>query len=749
MDGGDKLKRFFKRLLFKDKGSVSVFAILIILPIFLLNALFIDTIRIISAERQIDNAIDTALRSTMAEFNEKLASVGLFGYSGSQTEAQSDFQYYLNEQMYSSGGLNGAFTLAKPDIHTDSATASFDTGRNLVDLDVFEHQVLESMKYQAPAQIGEEIFNLVRNSGLDDFSEEDANSVEELSESYEEIFELAKKRNEKIDDARKEIKKYINMLKEDGQLFNIIGPSNPNLDEEIPNNIKNMEELIFYNERYHELADEDDDDNGDDDEENEEEQQEIENYENALDELKGDHLDKFDKFRSTRSTINRLLFGTGPAAGSPDNFGPSSAMDYNDQMADIMGDINFEDFDIGEEAREEIEKMENMILDENFFDDIYNRIEILDEQFSPNQSMSEEEALNGGYTSRTVVELVDGFHKVIEDHEDAATSIKDTLRQRYNSYRNDDAKLLQSHLNDYDESKELMEQKDGLEDMEDEADDAYDDLWNKITEAEGLVSDQANYDQLAAIISEYDAVNGDADNDDPGRTQFIKDAFDRFSQFLTFVKEFPESFRNQLYINEYIMANYGTNEPYSLGDSNSYLYENKQAQFITYGYTTAGANYAAFIRDIAMVLFVVKLLDLVLFQGGFAGPLGFLRALGQAFIYTANGITQLTESGKFRWQPLKISRPFDMTMPLFLRMFMIMRSTAGDGYNNKKIRRLQAAITMDTDVQLDENPSYIKGKVKGDVDLLFIPALTNLIPNQSGSLSGNTYTIEKTKVYSY
>ncbi|TFJ91204.1 hypothetical protein [Lentibacillus salicampi] len=744
------MKKFFKRLLFKEKGSVSVFAILIILPIFLLNALFIDTIRIISAERQIENSIDTALRSTMAEFNEKLAAVGLFGYSGSQAEAQSDFQHYLNEQMYSSGGLNGAFTLAKPDIHTDSATASFDTGRNLVDLDVFEHQVLESMKYQAPAQIGEEIFNLVRNSGLDNFSEEDANSVEELSESYEEIFELADKRNEKIDDARKEVKKYISMINKNGQLLDIIGPPNPDLDEKIPNNIENTEELIFYNERYHELTDDEGDDNEDgDDEENEEEQQEIENYEKALSELKGDHLDKFDKFRSTRSTINRLLFGTGPAAGSPDNYGPSSAMDYNDQMSDIMGDINFEDFDIDEQAQEEIDKMENMILDEAFFDDIYNRIEKLDEQFLPNQSMSQEDALNGGYASRTVVELVDGFHKIIEDHEDAATSIKDTLRQRYNSYRNDDAKLLQSHLNDYDESKELMEQKDGLEDMEDEADDAYDDLWNKITEAEDLASDQAKYDQLTAIISEYDAVNGSGDNDDPGRTQFIKDAFDRFKQFLTFVKEFPESFRNQLYINEYIMANYGTNEPYSLGDSASYLYENKQAQFITYGYTTAGANYAAFIRDIAMVLFVVSLIDTILFEGGYAGPLGVLRAIVRALIDTASGITQLTEKSKYPWKPLKISGQIEMTMPLFLRIFMIMRSTAGDGYNNKKMRRLQAAITLDTDVQLDENPSYIKGKVKGDVDLLFIPALTNLIPNQSGSLSGNTYTIEKSKVYSY
>ncbi|MBP1968649.1 hypothetical protein J2Z83_000741 [Virgibacillus natechei] len=645
--------------------------------------------------------------------------------------------------------MNEAFTLAKPDIHSDSVTATFDTDRNLVDLDVFEHQVLESMKYQAPAQIGEEIFNLVQNSGLDDFSEEDANSLEELSESYEELFELAKKRNEKLDDAREEINKYINMINEDGQMLNILGTSNPDLDDEIPSNINNMEELIFYNERYHDLKDKDENGDGDGDN-SEEEQQKIENYEDALSELKGDHLDEFDKFRSTQSEINRLLFGTGPAAGSPDNFVPSSAMDYNDQMADIMGDINFEDFYIGEEAQEEIDKMENMILDTDFFNDIYNRIEILDEQFSPGQSMSEEDALNGGYYSRTVVELVDGFHKIIEDHEDAAANIKNTLRERYNGYRDDDAELLRSHLSDYDDSKELIEQEDGLEDLEEQADDQFSELWDIIGGAEDLANDQDNYDELADIISEYDAINGDDVDEDPGRLQFIKDAFNRFNEFLSFVQEFPESFRNQLYINEYIMANYGTSEPYSLDPtSGSYLYENKQAQFITYGHTIAGANYAAFIRDIAMVLFVVSLIDLVLFEGGFAGPLGFLRAVFQALGRTMIGITQLTEDDAYRWKPLKISGTIETDMALFLRIFMIMRSTAGDGYNNKKIRRLQGAITLDTDVQLDENPSYIKGKVKGDVDLLFIPAMTNLIPNENGNLSGNTYTIEKTKVYSY
>ena len=365
--------------------------------------------------------------------------------------------------------------------------------------------------------------------------------------------------------------------------------------------------------------------------------------------------------------------------------------------------------------------------------------------------MCSEDALAGGYASKTVVQLVDGFYKTIKDHVNAATNIKNELRQRYIIYRDNDAQILQDHLNAYEDSKELLEEQDGLEEKEEEADDAFSDLWDLLSGLENLAGDQDVYDELAGYIADYDAVNGDLDDEDPGRLEFIRNAFERFGHFIEFMTGFPDSFRNQLYVNEYIMANYGTSAPYNLEpELGAFLYETKQAQFITYGYTTAGANYLAFIRDIAMLLFVVKLIDLIIFEGGYAGPLGVLRAIVLAFSETVTGLIDLTTGNNvYRWKPLKISPRFNMTMPTFMRFFMIVRSLGGEGYNNDKMRRLQAAITEDTGVRLDENPSYIKATVTAEVDLLFIPALTHLIPNESGQLSGNTYSIEKTKVYSY
>lgn len=97
------MKRKLKRLFFKDSGSVSIYAIIIILPIFVLNSLLIDTIRILSAERQVENAMETALRSTMAQYSEELASIGLFAYAGNASDANEDFENYMKKQFYDEG----------------------------------------------------------------------------------------------------------------------------------------------------------------------------------------------------------------------------------------------------------------------------------------------------------------------------------------------------------------------------------------------------------------------------------------------------------------------------------------------------------------------------------------------------------------------------------------------------------------------------------------------------------------------
>ncbi|MDY7045177.1 hypothetical protein RVS70_13295 [Virgibacillus sp. M23] len=718
-----------KKLFKGERGSVSIFAILIILPIFLLNALFIDTLRIISAERQIENAMDTALRSTMAQFDESLANIGLFGYAGDQGEASNDFEEYIEKQFYQGTDLTGTQNLANPSI--DTATASFDTSRNLVDLDVMEHQILESMKYQAPAQVGKELYNLV-SSGVADISADDAKAVEDLAETYEEIFNLVKKRNAKIDETIDDINNYISFMESQ---FEIITGSEGSGDE-IPSNINGMKGLVYYQERYQKLKKQEETD--------EDEEEEINNFEEQVKDSRSKHPGYFKKFRGSKNKIFGLLFGR---IGSPDDYMPLTAKDYNEQIKELLDSINFDDFDLDAEETEEINKLKDIALEDEFFNEIYASIDELYTQLEPDQSMSKDEAINSnGYAAFTVGELVDGFYKVIEEHETPAKKIKNVLVDQEKEFKETHLVTLKEQLDSYSTANELVDDE-KFKEQEEESDQSFTELLDLISGAKNLADDQENYDELSRIVTEYDGITGGGLGDDPDKSQFIKDAFHRFTQFVEFVQEFPHGFRNQLYINEYIMANYGTSEPYALDDSDSYLYENKNAEFIVYGSNIAGVNYLLFIRDLALVLFVVNLLGKVLMEGGFAGPIGFLRALVRAFTETVSQIDSLTNNNKLNWRPFKVGN-INMSMPLFLRLFMMMKSTGSD-YNNERLRRLQAAVTFDTKVHLNDSPSYVEGNVQGEVKLWFIPALTEFLPASFGDVDGDVYKIDKRKVYSY
>src|SRR5699024_8501737 len=166
-----------------------------------------------------------------------------------------------------------------------------------------------------------------------------------------------------------------------------------------------------------------------------------------------------------------------------------------------------------------------------------------------------------------------------------------------------------------------------------------------------------------------------------------------------------------------------------------------------YGYTDPGMNYMRFILDVTLILYVVNLFNQMV-QGGFAGIVGFLKAVGAAFIQTAPEIASLTEKGSLNLRPFKSfgsGFQLKMTPVMFLRILMGMKST-GQTYNEEKMRRIQAVVTKETGVNLLDSPSYIEANVTGKVKLWFIPQLAEVLP---GNVEGNYYYYDKKKVYSY
>lgn len=710
--------------------------------------MFIDTLRIISAERQIENAMDTALRSTMALFNEKLSGVGLFSYAGDAGTAKSDFDGFVKDQFLESGELSGVHNLANPEISNTSV--SFENSRNLVDLDVFRHQVLESMKYQAPMQIGDQLFELISSGIKDKISEDEIDRIEKLQETYEDIITLAKERNRRIDKAVKEIEKYkelaqtkINKMIGNKSDYNYAGKT-------IPNYIGDMEGVIYYSERYLNLKKKEKKDL------TSENKDEIKNFENEVKRLKKEHVNLFKQERGSLQEIIKQFVGTGKTASNPNK---TSAMGINEQLREKINELDLDNMQVeDEEVRRELEMLKNLALEDEFFSEIITGIEEMEDDFKSTVG----KRTDGEYVNYTIYQLVEAFYDkaAFKGDEEARDNAKDDLENRILYWINkkkpkhqDFIKdTLNGHLETYESSKKLLKDV-NFKDEEEKSDGSFGDLWELLFSFENLANDQAEYDKLAEIMAHYDVASGNADLNQPSKSGFIKDAYNQMREFLKFLSDFPTSVRNELYINEYILANYGSNEPYELiGKSgDAYLYENKKAEFITYGYTTAGVNYFMFIKDVALLLFIVNLLENVLMRGGYLGPIGLLRAVTGAFIATANDIRKLTSGSQnytLDWSPFRIKTNIKMTPKLFLRMYMLLKSN-GETKNNEKLRRLQAVVTKETDVKLDEHPSYIEGKVEGKIKLWFIPALTRVLPNSSGNVSGNEYVIKKKKVYSY
>lgn len=725
-----QIKNIFKKLLFNKQGSVSIYAIIIILPIFLLNALFIDTMRIYVAERKMESAMDAALRSTMAKFDSKLAGLGLFAYKGSEGDASSDFTSYLKKGSLGEEDLLGFFNIGEPKIDFEASSISFDSDRNLVDQDVFLSQIIESMKYQAPVQIGSDIFDMFDKNTL---KKDDVNKMQDLVDDYEEILKIMKKRNNKIDKAKK---KY-DLFEEQVNNFKnkLVGKSVEDKKDTIPKNLSTFHDFKAYHARFTELMNKEE---LDDDEE-----KEIENYTIAVE---GSDIYRFISITAHYNDIKANLIGKNGSLASPED---KTGKSYNNEVIDMMGaDVETEEF----------EELGKLVLDDAFFKTILDSTkEVYEDIMKGNTSIALGDVNpNTDFTRLTVIELATVFHLALLipsgelEHtfggDDILGVIIQAMDDKFDKYK-EKFEGNKKHWDDFKKIKDEFKNSD-VQAEEDKMDASFSDLIETINAIRDVGDDQDKYDELLGYVDEYAGATADgSDIDDSGIFAFIKGAFDRFSEFIEFVNGFPESIRNELYVNEYILANFGTEKPYSIESDNFYKYDTKKGQYITYGHHVTSLNYFHFVMDIAILFLVVNILN-QLKTKGFAGPFGFYSSLALALGETVVELGKFLEKGYLVWNPFKMLTKSDgikFTGTMFLRMFLGVKSMS-PSFNEDKIRRLQAAITLETKRNLIDSPSYIEGNIQGEIDLWFIPQIVEVLP---GKVEGNKYKIEKKKVYSY
>lgn len=167
----------------RERGAVTIFVILIIVPIFLFNAVLIEFVRSRLADHQLETAVKAALRSIGAMYNRPLQAYGLYGVNRSGADAV--FSKVVNDNI------------GKGLANTVSVSHSLRFSKSLADPGVFANQIMEEMKYQAPIEYTREVVNKIHRAGLN-------KALEDLSEFASEVEDLEKLR-EKRDEAMKRV----------------------------------------------------------------------------------------------------------------------------------------------------------------------------------------------------------------------------------------------------------------------------------------------------------------------------------------------------------------------------------------------------------------------------------------------------------------------------------------------------------------------------------------------------------------
>lgn len=165
------MNKFFR----KTKGSISIFLVLIMLPMFTCAGLTVDGARISAARTSVTGAGDLAMNAALSEYNQILKDVyGLFAMSETTEDLEKNVSRYFSNTINNEGLLQGSDSYTRSFINSIGSIFSTDdvSFDNIVDTQVeqfelvevsnsalanptvLERQIIEYMKYRGPVSIG-------------------------------------------------------------------------------------------------------------------------------------------------------------------------------------------------------------------------------------------------------------------------------------------------------------------------------------------------------------------------------------------------------------------------------------------------------------------------------------------------------------------------------------------------------------------------------------------------------------------
>lgn len=188
------------KLFYKNKGTISVFLTIILVPVLLLGGMTTDAARICMSKVVISDAGEMAMNAGLAQYNEELHDeYGLLVMDQSPEAMESELEEYFNGSLNGTG-LSGAEDYDKI---LDLLTKKFDAinvlGSEIYQTEVEKQQILEYMKYRAPVCLTELVIEKLKEMKNSKKMAEAMKKQMEFSEAMEDCQNEFKKAKEALD----------------------------------------------------------------------------------------------------------------------------------------------------------------------------------------------------------------------------------------------------------------------------------------------------------------------------------------------------------------------------------------------------------------------------------------------------------------------------------------------------------------------------------------------------------------------
>lgn len=740
------LKKGFHKFVINENGAVSIYAIIMTLLLFVFNAVLIDYIRIMTAERNVDQAAKAAARSTMANFNQKLTSdYGLFGFDGDVGEANEIFEKVFRENLAPSQE-DGIFNFAYPSYVSGSANVTFKENMNLASPGTAEYQILEDMKYKAPLEIGESVIE-----GFLSITKE-VQEASEYAEVAEDVQEEVEKRDERLEKVEENLESAYTLLSTlDEKVYGEATSPFPQ--------VNNLNELYNHLDKYQEIRkaeeeaenrEEYEEDEDEDESPTDEELDDADDYErNILSFLEGvlEDIEALEQFLSSASNDLKEAYGHNQAADTLLNEGSDKSGDYGDaqRAGDELreGSPSVDGGNASEGIANAKKELQNLVLPEEFFESVQEPLD---------QATDSLEASGDNFTKRVqelilIVEQKSMIKRpsskdiVNEGIKNVKESFNVTVQYFNDAYRAFSEKPeVESERSD----EEVQKEKDDADESLEEANKDLDKLFN---EAEQLLSDQDEYNELMGLVSNYiefaESASEARDVDRNSKEDMSDTSRGLVDELFSAIGEGLLGARDKLYVNEYILLRFKSHD-FSKKDSEGYGISNNEVEYIMYGLSNSAENFGAAMTELFAFRFLINYVEAFTDPTvrGF-GPYMWAAALAYALKETVQDIYDFMNENRVSF--FKESR-FRPVYKDYLRLFLFVHG------RGNSLPRMMARIHQNTEKDLTQLGTYIEGEAETSLKLWFLPGVTELLGDANilnGEVENGEFKIRKKSIYSY